>query len=65
LSQRGIKSRLARQATPHGSGLGKVRCVVERAPAWVGQARRLEVRYDRLPAVHRAFHLLQLARICR
>jgi transposase len=64
LRQRHIKSRLARQGTPHGSGLGKVRWVVERALAWVGQARRLKVRYDRLPAMHRAFHLLQLARIC-
>ena len=64
LKQRGIEDHLARQRTPHGSGLGKVRYVVERSLAWVGQARRLKVRYDRLAAVHRAFHFLQLARIC-
>jgi transposase len=64
LKARGIKSRLARQGTPHGSGLGKVRWVVERGLAWVGQARRLKVRYDKLAATHRAFHLLQLACIC-
>jgi transposase len=64
LKERGIKDYLARQRTPHGSGLGKVRWVVERSFAWVGQARRLKIRYDKLPAIHRAFHFLQLARIC-
>ena len=64
LKERGIEDHLARQRTPHGSGLGKVRWVVESALSWVGQARRLKVRYDRLPAMHRAFHFLQLARIC-
>jgi transposase len=64
LKKRRIKSYLARQRTPHGSGLGKVRWVVESALAWVGQARRLKVRYERLAAMHRAFHFLQLARIC-
>jgi len=38
--------------------------VVERSLAWVGQARRLKIRYDKLPSTHRAFHFLQLARIC-
>jgi transposase len=64
LKERRIEDHLARPRTPHGSGLGKVRYVVERGLAWVGQARRLKIRYDRLPAMHRAFHFLQLARIC-
>jgi len=64
LRERGIEDHLARQGTPHGSGLGKVHYVVERSLAWVGQARRLKIRYDRLPSIHRAFHFLQLARIC-
>jgi transposase len=64
LKQRRIEDHLARQRTPHGSGLGKIRYVVERTLAWVGQARRLKIRYDKLPSIHRAFHLLQLARIC-
>jgi len=64
LKERGIKDHLAQPRTPHGSGLGKVRWVVERSLSWVGQARRLKIRYDKLPAVHRAFHFLQLARIC-
>jgi transposase len=49
---------------PHGSGLGKIRWVVERTLAWIGQARRLKVRDERSIALHRAFHYLQLARIC-
>jgi transposase len=64
LKERRIEDHLARQRTPHGSGLGKIRYVVERSLAWVGQARRLKIRYDKLPSIHRAFHFLQLARIC-
>jgi hypothetical protein len=64
LKQRRIEDHLARQRTPHGSGLGTIRYVVERGLAWVGQARRLKIRYERLPAMHRAFHFLRLALIC-
>ena len=64
LKRRRIEDHLARPRTPHGSGLGKIRWVVERTLSWVGQARRLKIRYDKLPAIHRAFHYLQLARIC-
>jgi len=64
LKERRIEDHLAQPRTPHGSGLGKVRYVVERGLAWVGQARHLKVRYDRLPAMHRAFHYLRLAQIC-
>jgi len=64
LKRRRIEDHLARQRTPHGSGLGRIRYVVERGLAWVGQARRLKIRYERLPAMHRAFHFLRLALIC-
>ncbi len=64
LKARRIEDHLAQQRTPHGSGLGKIRWVVESTLSWVGQGRRLKVRYDVLPAMHRAFHFLQLARIC-
>lgn len=64
LKERRIEDHLARQRTPHGSGLGKIRWVVERSLSWVGQARRLKIRYDKLPSIHRAFDYLQLARIC-
>jgi transposase len=64
LKQRRIEDHLARPRTPHGSGLGQIRWVVERSLSWVGRARRLKIRYEKLPATHRAFHYLQLARIC-
>src|SRR5438552_4300220 len=64
LKERRIEDHLAQQRTPHGSGLGKIRWVVERSLEWVGSARRLKIRYDKLPSIHRAFHFLQLARIC-
>jgi transposase len=64
LKDRGIEDHLAQPRTPHGSGLGKIRWVVESTLSWVGQARRLKVRYERLPAMHRAFHYLRLAQIC-
>ena len=64
LRQRRIEDHLVQPRTPHGSGLGKIRWVVERTLSWVGQARRLKVRYEKLAATHRAFHYLQLARIC-
>jgi transposase len=64
LKRRRIEDHLARQRTPHGSGLGKIRWVVESTLSWVGQARRLKIRYERLPAMHRAFHYLRLAQIC-
>jgi len=64
LKARRIEDHLAQQRTPHGSGLGKIRWIVESVLSWVGQARRLKIRYEVLPAMHRAFHFLQLARIC-
>ncbi len=64
LEERRIEDHLAQPRTPHGSGLGQIRWVVESTLAWVGQARRLKVRYERLPAMHRAFHYLRLAQIC-
>lgn len=64
LKQRRIEDHLAQPRTPHGRGLGQIRWIVESGLSWVGQARRLKIRYEVLPALHRAFHYLQLARIC-
>jgi hypothetical protein len=64
LKKRRIEDHLARPRTPHGSHLGEIRYGVEQGLAWVGQARRLKIGYERLPAMHRAFHLLRLALIC-
>jgi transposase len=63
LKKRKIRNHLAQPRTPHGSGKGKVRWIVEAALAWIGQARRLKIRYEKLAATHRAFHVIQMARI--
>jgi transposase len=46
---RGIKPVIARRQTEHGSGLGKVRWVVERTFAWLHHFKRLLVRPLRPP----------------
>lgn len=64
LRRRHVRDFFADPGTVHGSGLGAVRQAVERALCWVGQARRLKVRYEKLVAPHRALHYLQMARMC-
>ena len=64
LQQRGIADQLARCRTPHGSGLGKTRWVVERTLSWLHQFRRLRIRYERRPDIHQAFLTLGCAIIC-
>ena len=55
---------LARRNTPHGSGLGVYRWVIERAESWVHQNRRLKMRYDRRDDIHEALVALSCAMIC-
>ena len=50
----GIEPHIARRKTPHGSGLGKVRWVVERTISWLKGLRRMRVRYDRLDVIQDA-----------
>ena len=64
LAARGIDTQIARRNTPHGSGLGRTRWVVERTIAWLHQFRRLRVRYERLPSLHEAFLMLGACMIC-
>lgn len=64
LRQRGIEPVLAKRRTPHGSGLGEYRWPVERSLSWLHQNRRLRVRYDKSPAIHRAFLVLACIKIC-
>jgi len=64
LQERGIRTELAKRGTPHGSGLGKTRWVVERSIAWLHQFRRLRIRYERRPSIHEAFLKLGCALIC-
>jgi transposase len=47
----GIEPHIAERSTPHGSGLGKVRWVVERTIGWLKGLRRLRVHYDRLGVI--------------
>jgi transposase len=61
---RGSKPLIAKRGTPHGSGLGKYRWVVERAEAWLHQNRRLKLRYEVRDDIHEAFLALACALIC-
>jgi transposase len=55
---------LARRNTPHGSGLGKHRWVIERAQSWLHQPRRLKLRYEKRADVHEALLELSCILIC-
>ena len=55
LKRRGIEPFIARRYTEHGSGLGKVRWVVESVIAWLHKFRRLRVRFERRADIHEAF----------
>ena len=64
LRQRRINPVLGRRRTPHGSGLGRYRWVVERTLAWLHQFKRLRTRYERRADIHQAFLSLGCALIC-
>jgi transposase len=64
LRRRRIIPVLARRGTPHGSGLGVYRWVVERTLAWLHQFRRLRTRYDRRDDLHEGFLALGCSLIC-
>jgi transposase len=49
--------------SPHGSGLGVFRWVVERTLAWLHRFRRLALRYERRADVHETFLTLGCALI--
>ena len=60
----GIEPRIATRNTPHGSGLGRARWVVERTISWLKGLRRMRVRYDRLGVMRDAFTTLAASVIC-
>jgi transposase len=64
LRERGIIARIARRDTEHGSGLGKIRWVVERAFAWLHAYKRLRTRYERRADIHLGLLQLACALIC-
>jgi hypothetical protein len=59
----GIVAVVAKPGSPHGSGLGVFRWVVERTLAWLHRFHRLALRYDRRADVHEAFLTLGCALI--
>ncbi|GAA0703255.1 hypothetical protein GCM10010193_67650 [Kitasatospora atroaurantiaca] len=64
LWKRGVKPLIARRGVAHGSGLGKVRWVVERAFAWLHQFKRLRTRYERRAGLHQGLLELAFGIIC-
>lgn len=55
LRRRGIKPVNAKRRTEHGSGVGKLRRVVERTHAWFHNFRRHRIRFERRADIHEAF----------
>jgi transposase len=55
---------IAAPKSPHGSGLGRQRWVVERTIAWLHQYRRLRIRYERRDDIHEAFLAIGCSLIC-
>lgn len=64
LRQLGIEPRIGRRGTPHGSGLGKQRHVVEQTIATIHHNRRLKVRYEKRSDIHQAFLTLACIKAC-
>jgi Transposase DDE domain len=62
--QRKIRSLLAPRGSPHGSGLGKIRYVIERTISWVSSFRRIAHCYERTAAHWQAFNELACCMIC-
>jgi transposase len=60
----GIEPFLAKRRTPHGSGLGKFRWVVERAISWLHNFRRLRIRFERRDDIHEGFMKLGAGLVC-
>ncbi len=64
LRRRGIRPRIARRDEPHGSGLGKIRWVVERTLSWLHNFGRLRVRKERKATIHQGLLDLASSIIC-
>jgi transposase len=64
LRRRGIRHRIARRGSEHGSGLGRRRWVVERSFAWLHAFKRLAIRYERRGDLHHGLVGLACCLIC-
>jgi hypothetical protein len=62
--ERRIASLLAPRTAPNGSGLGKVRYVIERTLSWMSNYRRLKFCYERKGEYWQAFNELAACLIC-
>jgi transposase len=60
----GIASLLCPRGSPHGSGLGKRRYVIERTLSWLGNFRRVKLCYEKTGAHFQAFHDLAASIVC-
>jgi transposase len=60
----GIEPHIGKRGATHGSGLGRVRWVVERTIGWLKGFRRLRLRYDRLAIVQDAWDRFAACAIC-
>lgn len=60
----GVTPHIARRGAAHGSGLGKVRWVVEQSIALLHWFRRLRIRWEIRDDIHEAFLHLACALIC-
>jgi transposase len=60
----GIRSLLDERGTPHGSGLGRTRFVVERTHSWFIHYRRLIVCYENTGAHFQGFYQLAACTVC-
>jgi transposase len=64
VAARRIGSLLAARGSPHGSGLGTVRYVIERTMSWLGSFRRIDCCYERTGSHWQAFNELACCVIC-
>ena len=60
----GILSLLCPRGSPHGSGLGERRYVIERTMSWFGNFRRLKLCYERTGQRFLTFHQLAASVLC-
>jgi transposase len=60
----GVRPVIARRMSEHGSGLGRIRWVVERTFAHLHHFKRLLVRYERRAEMHEAMLALGCCLVC-
>jgi transposase len=60
----GVEPHIGKRNAPHGSGLGRVRWVVERTISWLKGLRRMRLRYDRSQTTQEAWNSLAASVIC-